>query len=65
MADVTVEDQGSLVLFKIESQEAQEWVDDNIDVPDFAWLGGQQFVVEHRFADNLIAGLQDAGFEVE
>ena len=57
MADVTIEDQGSLVLFKIESEEAQEWVDENVDVPDFAWLGGYSFVVEHRYADALIAGL--------
>ncbi len=65
MADVKIEDQGSLVVFRLEGLPVQYWVEENVDIPDFAWLGGTAFVVEHRYADNLIEGLRGEGFEVE
>ena len=65
MADVEITDQGSLIIFAIKSTEADEWVQDNVEIPSIAWLGDSSFVVEHNYADALIEGFTGAGFVVE
>jgi hypothetical protein len=52
-------DQGSIVLFTPETDEEKTWIDENVD-PDAQWLG-RSLVVEHRYADDLTAGMASDG----
>jgi hypothetical protein len=63
MTDVTVLDEGTIVLFTLESEPAHEWWRENVD-PD-AMTYCDAYVVEHRYAQPIITGLLDAGLEVE
>lgn len=58
-ADVVISDQGSIVLFRPRSQEAKDWIEENVD-PEAMWFG-HALVVEHRFASYLIEGMAEAG----
>lgn len=62
-ADFGVNDQGTIVLVRPYTDVARDWIDENVG--DFAqwWCGA--LVVEHRYADNLIAGAQGDGCTVE
>ncbi len=62
--DVQISRSGSLFLFALLTPEAQTWVDDNVDVPDYMWTG-DSFIAEHRYAFDLAQGMLDAGLEVE
>jgi hypothetical protein len=58
--DVLVEGHGSLFLFRPLSYSARTWIEENVSRegfhPDWPTL-----IVEHRFASNLAAGMQEAG----
>ena len=62
--DVRIEDQGSLVLFHLETDEARDFFQEYVDTPDYSWLGGAAVAVEHRVADDLIEVLRGNGLEV-
>lgn len=62
-ADFTISNQGSIVMFYPRSQDAHDWVDDNVGLEDWQWLGGG-FACEHRMAGDLIEGIRDAGFVI-
>jgi len=62
MYDITVTYEGSLCLVKPNTKEAREWMDENI-APDAQWWVGC-LVVENRYIDNLLYGIEDAGFNV-
>ena len=62
MTDFHVTNHGSVFLIKPMNDAAQEHFDDHIG-PDSQWFGGQ-LVVEHRYIIDLVAQLQDEGFEV-
>lgn len=63
MADVTIENHGSIMLFRLNTDAAEEWVDTYVS--DDAQLWGGALVVEPRYAGNLAAGMVDDGLEVE
>jgi len=60
-ADVVVRDHGSVTIFMLYSGEARDWWAENV-------AEGQQFgggyVVEPRYADPIMQGMQDAGLTV-
>lgn len=60
--DVSVENHGSIMLFRLLTPAAQEWVDDN--VADDAQFLGNGLAVEPRYAENLASGMIDAGLAV-
>lgn len=62
--DFRVQDHGSIVLLEPVSAEAQHFVQAFVSVPDYAWHGNA-FVVEHRYADNLLSGIVGNGLTVE
>jgi hypothetical protein len=63
MAEIIVQDHGSLIAFKLVHDSALEWVQENVDVPAYMWIGANEFVCEHRFAESVAYGLtEDAGF---
>lgn len=60
--DVSVEDHGSLWLFRPLTEEAKTWIDDNVE--DAAlWFGGA-LAVEARFAQAMVEGMLADGLEV-
>ncbi len=62
--DVRVENHGSIMLFIVLTPAAVEWVAENVPTEGWQWLGQRSFAVEPRYADNLIAGMEDAGLIV-
>lgn len=65
MADVTVTDQGDLLLFRLNSGAAYEWIEESVDSPPFAWRGPDEIIVENGYAEGLMSRIEAAGFSVE
>jgi hypothetical protein len=61
MLDITVENHGSIFLFRPESDAGKSWLEDNTDGQWF----GNALAVEHRFAYDLAQGALNDGLEVE
>lgn len=61
--DFTIENHGSIFIFRPLSIGAQQWVEENVSPegfhPDWPTL-----VVEHRYASDLYQGILAAGFNV-
>ena len=64
MMDATVANHGTLFTFDLLTDEAREWVDAEVDVPSYMWLGGRSFACEHRFALDIAMGMMEAGLSV-
>ena len=45
------------------TDKARQWVEDNVQVEHWQWLGSG-FGVEHRYIENLMAGMRQAGLKV-
>jgi hypothetical protein len=57
--DISIENHGSVFLFRINSPAAHAWVSENVQ--DDAQFFGDALVVEWRFARDLAAGMQADG----
>lgn len=64
-ADITVQSDGTITTFYAHSDEAREWIEENVEVPDYMSLRGGGFHCESRYADDIHSGMIDAGLEVE
>jgi hypothetical protein len=62
--EVTVEDFGSVVLYRPHTRAARDWLMENADSRPWQWFGGT-LTVEHRFAEAISMGLLEAGFELQ
>ncbi len=60
--DVLVQDQGTIWLFRPETESARRWLLEHVD-PNATWWGGA-LVADHRPARDLLAGIREAGFTV-
>lgn len=63
--DVKVSNEGSVCLFTLLTESAIQWVEENVSLEGWQWLGKSSFAVEYRFADHLIGGMQGDGLDVE
>ena len=61
--DMRVSDEGTIFLFTPVTPEAKTWVDENVALEDYQWFG-RGFSVEHRYAADLVVGMQEAGLVV-
>jgi hypothetical protein len=59
--DVEIEDQGSIILFRLATDAAEAWWKENVSPGQM--LGGR-YVVEHRYADSVIEGMMSDGLNV-
>jgi hypothetical protein len=57
---VEVEGGGTLYHVTTKTGKALAWVNDNVPLEPWQWLGGG-FGVEHRYIDNLVRGMVDEG----
>ena len=55
-------DGGTVSLFMPISDAAKAWTAENIH--DAQWLG-RSFAVEHRYIDNIVVGIEDAGLTIK
>lgn len=62
--DVVVENHGTLFTFILCSEVAEDWVDENVEIPGPMWTNRRTFACEHRFAHDIAVGMQDAGLKV-
>ena len=63
MTDFTVENQGSIILVRPQTDAAKEWLDFNCVPEPWQWFGGA-LAVEPRCAPDIVDGLIDEGFSV-
>ena len=63
MLDVKVRNEGSVIMVTPVSPEAKDWVNENVSLEGWTWMG-DSFAVEPRMADDLLSGMADAGFIV-
>ena len=57
MSDFTVDDHGSIILLKPETQEAFEWIAEKIGAP-IPWFAGG-IALEPRIMPSLLSGILD------
>jgi len=57
---VTIKDEGSILLFYPNTQEARDWLASNTS-SDSLWYNAA-LVVEPRYAEDLIEAMQEQGF---
>ena len=62
MPDVNIENHGSLVLIRPLTEAASDWLDENIS-EDAQHFGGA-VVVEPRYVEAIVEGMQNDGLEV-
>ncbi len=58
-ADISIENHGTIFLFRLNTPAAAEWVSENVQSD--AQFFGDALVVEHRYAQDLAAGMSEAG----
>lgn len=61
--DVLVTNHFTIFAFDLRTQRARDWVQENVQ--DDAQFFGGQLMVEHRFAQDLAAGMQADGLVVQ
>ena len=50
----------TVYLIELMTQEAEEWVNENLALEPWQWLGGN-IGIEHRFVENILYGMTDDG----
>jgi hypothetical protein len=61
IADVSIQNEGSLFLFFALTQSARDWIEENVAEPRW-W--GNALVVEHSYAQALAEGMAGDGLNV-
>ncbi len=62
--DVIVDRHGNLFGFTPMTPAGREWIEKNVNAESWQWLG-MTLNVEHSYAADLVAGMQEAGLTVE
>ena len=62
--DFVVTPMGTLWVFTVLTDNAREWVDEHVDVPDYHRFGETSFAADHRAARDLAGGISEAGFDL-
>jgi hypothetical protein len=60
--DFSIENHGSILLFRMNTSAASEWVSENVQSE--AQFFGDALVVEHRYALDLATGMSEAGLVI-
>lgn len=61
--DFTVVDHGSIVQFFFNTPEAKEFIDNNVELEGWQFMG-KSFNVDHRYAEGLINGIMNDGLTI-
>jgi len=63
MADIQINNHGSILIFVPRTETGMEWMNENLDPGAMRWAGG--IVVEPRYAADIVNGMQGDGLLVE
>lgn len=63
-ADVKVTAGGSQYMVQPVSKLAKSWVDRNVQLEDWQWIG-PSFAVDQHYVEGLVAGMQADGLNVD
>lgn len=63
--DVRVTDNGTTVSFRLETDEARDWVREHVETEGWQWMGNRTLVVDLRFAEALYMGMVEAGLTMD
>lgn len=61
--DAEVQNEGSIFLLRPLSENAKQWVNEHL--PEDRQTFGNAVVVEHRYIEDIVAGMQADGLTVE
>ena len=61
--DIYVRNEGTIVLFTPYSEPAQDWCNENL--PEDCATFGDAYVVEHRYARDIMQGIANEGLVME
>lgn len=61
--DVRVTYHGTIYMVEVVTPAAQAWVNDNLELESWQWMGGS-FAVEPRMMDNLLDGMREDGLRL-
>jgi hypothetical protein len=64
MADIQIQDDGTIILFTPMSPEGKEWVEENLSLESWQWMG-RSFAVEDQYADAVINSMTEDGLDVD
>jgi hypothetical protein len=64
MADIRVENHGSVVLLRPLTERAWQWFDENVEVEGWQFFGGA-IAAEPRYIPAVVGGARLSGLEVE
>jgi hypothetical protein len=59
-ADILVDDQGSIVRIKAQTNAGRTWIDENVDTVEWTWLG-PWLCIDHRMAGDILSGMENDG----
>lgn len=59
-SDFSVSNQGNIFMVYPKSDDAREWVQENVGLEGWQWLGGG-FAVDQHMIEHLIDGMAEAG----
>jgi hypothetical protein len=62
MADLSVDNHGSILILRGETAEGKDWISEHIPSDAQSWCGG--VVVEPRYLDAIVEGAMNDGLEV-
>ena len=62
--DINVVCQGNVYQFFIVSQDAMEWVEGNLSLEGWQWMGKGSFCVDKHYVDEIVVGLTNDGLVV-
>jgi hypothetical protein len=63
MADVSVQNEGTIFLFTANSEIAREWISENVQ--EDATYFGAALVVEHRYARGFAESMAEGGLTLD
>jgi len=64
VVDFVVNNQGSVVQFTPQTEAAQAWVSAHLPLEPWQWMG-RSFVIDQRYAFDILDGIVNDGLEVE
>jgi hypothetical protein len=62
MSDFIVSNHGTIFTLTPRTEEAKDWINNNIDTENAQWFG-QALIVEHRYIDDILFGIDQDGLE--
>jgi hypothetical protein len=62
--DVQISPVGSVVMFSVLTEQAIAWIEENLQLESWQWLG-RAFAVEHRYAEELTAAMRADGLNLD